>query len=613
MATQVASIFGVLSLNDSNFRSGMQNARQNLNQFGDATRRGIGGLQQFGSSMALLSAPLLALGAVGLSTASDFDASMRMISARTGLVGDDLQQIADYAIQMGADTIFSAQEASDAFLQLLSSGQSAEQAIATLPDVLNLAAASGEDLGRTADVLTDIMAAYGLAVQDASFVSDVLARAAGASSADVGSLGQGFANVGGVAHQFGLSVDETASILAIFSENGIKGAEAGTTLKSMLLNMTRPTEDVASAWTSLGVSFYDAQGNARPLPQVLAEMDAALDPLPAQMQNEIMQALAGSYGITGLAALRGSISIDEMQASMAAQADAASIAETMMGGFGVTVDSLKGSFEALMINALTPLMNDHLAPLINTHLIPLVNKVSEWVTKNPELATKIVLVTGAVALFGVGVGIAGAAIGAITGAIGGLLLFALSPLGLALIVGVGLILAYKNNWLGFRDFVNNSVRPALEELLRLLKEIGEFLGQAGLAWENLGNINTLVSTGQVSPQQLQGAIGNEAQNQMNNLGKGMLDAIINFGKIINPSALGGGGAGLGYALGGYTGAGASGEVAGMVHRNEWVVPEGGALVMRGGGGDININEMTVITDSPEAFMRQMEDMRRRRG
>lgn len=417
MPVKVASLFGVLSLRDTEFRRGLQNARGEMRSFSGAIGDLGGRVQSLGHNLTLAAAPLAAIGAFGISTAASFEAAMLEISARTGIVGDDLQQISDYALQMGADTIFSGQQAADAFLQLLSSGQTAEQAIATLPAILNLAAASNEDLGHTADIVTDIMAAYGLGVEEAAYVTDVLARAAGASSADVGSLGQGFSNVAGLANVLGLSVEDTAAALAVLSENGIKGAEAGTNLKSMLSSMTNDTESVTGAWNELGISLFDANQEARPLNEVLNDLKAALDPLPTEEQNRLMRDLAGSYGFAGLAALLGSISIDDMKDSMAEQATAAEVAETMMDGFGVKVDSLKGSVEALMITALTPFMNDVLKPLADD-LITIVNDVTAWATANPELTQTIISLGAGFILLGPAVSLAGLAIKALGVAIG---------------------------------------------------------------------------------------------------------------------------------------------------------------------------------------------------
>jgi TP901 family phage tail tape measure protein len=407
----VSSLEVVVGANITGMTSGLNKADSQVKGFGSkvgGTLQNVGGqFTGLGAKVTGLSLPLAAFGISGIQAASSFESSMAEISARTGLVGEDLTAISDFALQMGADTSFSAQQAADAFLQLTSSGQSAEQAIATLPAVLDLAAASGADLGSTADTVTDIMAQFGLEVTDAETVTNALAQAAGASSATITDLSEAFGNVGGIASTFGLDVGTTAAILAIFAENGIKGAEAGTQLKSMLLNFSSDTAQ--SAFDELGVSLYDADGNMRDFETVIGELDTALDGLPVEEQNALMQDLAGSYGITGLTALRGATSIGEMEDAMDDAADASTVAAAKTGTFAGKADALAGSVETLQINALTPFMDNVLTPLVE-QLTTVVNSVSDWAKENPELASTIVAVGAGIvilgpALIGLGIGI----------------------------------------------------------------------------------------------------------------------------------------------------------------------------------------------------------------
>jgi TP901 family phage tail tape measure protein len=529
----VSSLEVVVGANITGMTSGLNKADSQVKGFGSkvgGTLQSVGGqFTGLGAKVTGLSLPLAAFGISGIQAASSFESSMAEISARTGLVGEDLTAISDYALQMGADTSFSAQEAADAFLQLTSSGQSAEEAIATLPAVLSLAAASGSDLGETADAITDIMAQFGLSIgttvpenfktlqtqmgisddqftafgndsedaakalaplalalgvstdelydiwnaskqltpeiskmadelgitatdwdnyigyldgtksaaegvtpeikklidttglsgerlaemfspenfNAAADVADILAQAAGASSASIEDLTAGFGNVGGVAAAFGLDVSTTAAILAIFAENGTKGAEAGTALKSLLTNFNSDTAQ--AAFKDLGVSMYDADGNMRDFETVIGDLDTALDALPIEEQNGYMLDLAGSYGITGLTALRGATSIGDMEAAMDDAADASTVAAAKTNTFAGRADALAGSVETLQINALTPFMDNVLTPLVE-QLTTVVNSVSEWAKENPELASTIVAVGAGIvilgpALIGLGIGI----------------------------------------------------------------------------------------------------------------------------------------------------------------------------------------------------------------
>lgn len=478
MANTVASLIVEIDGDDSGLQSTLRNVNRELNNFslGGALQDVGRNLTSMGARVSLATAPIAAGFVKGIKVASDFESVMREIQARTGLTTSEMTNISDAAIQMGADTSFSAQQAGEAFLQLLTSGQTVNEALQTLPTVLDAAAASGEGLGMTADMITDIMAAYNLEVDQAASVSDALARAAGASSADIASLGQGFKNVGPVAKRFGIGVDKSAAILAVLSENGIKGAEAGTALKSMLLNMTRTTDEVQAAWDELGTSFYDAQGAARPLEDVLYDINIAMMDMPAEEQNRLMKDLFGSYGIVAGSALLGALSIEDMAAMMEMQADASTVAKARMDTFAGAMESLQGSVETLMIRALTPFMNDVLKPMVQD-LITVVNGVTDWVTQNPELTGQIIkLAAGAVILgpaliaAGIGFTILGTAVSGLGAAIGLLL----SPIGLVALAAVGLGLAWGTNFGGIQDKTReavNAIKPKLEELKTALDSV----------------------------------------------------------------------------------------------------------------------------------------------
>jgi TP901 family phage tail tape measure protein len=450
-ALEVASLFATIKLNDQ-LTGGLKTAHGNLSKFADGVKNFGSNLSDVGKNISLLTAPLAAFGIAGMKVASDFDSAMAEISGRTGLVGKDLEQIRQLSLKLGADTKFSAQDAADAYLNLLASGQSVKEAISTLPAVMDAAAASGEGLGTSADTLTSIMASFKLPAEQAGRVVDTLSRGAAASKATIASLGQGFANIGPAAKMFGLSVEDTTAILSIFEQNGIKGAEAGTQLRSMLTNMTRPTEKVEGAWKKLGVRLFDTAGRIRPINKVMAETSKALKALSDEDRLSIMKDIAGSYGQMGFAALTGSISIDQMKKSMNEAAGIQDVLAKKNNTFAFAVESLRGSIESLQINALTPLMDKTFKPMV-MDMIQVVNGISSWITANPVLAESITKIATAIIgggglLFGVG---------KLVEAIGGLgmALIKLAPFVLPVLVIAGLISAYQSNFMGFKDWVDD--------------------------------------------------------------------------------------------------------------------------------------------------------------
>jgi TP901 family phage tail tape measure protein len=538
--TTVENLAVMVGCNISELTSGLNRADSSISGFVSNTGRQLATL---GAGMTALTAPLTAFAVQGVNVASEFESSMAEISARTGIVGADLESISDFALQMGADTAFSAQQASDAFLQLLTSGSSLEEAYILLPEVLNAAAASGEDLGATADTITDIMASFGLeaekippnlqavadqfgltdemlvawgdnlidttpemerfarttgatyeqmyemfiATEDASDVVNILAKAAGASSASMGDLGQGFANVGGVAKSFGLDVETTAATLALFAENGIKGAEAGTNLKSMLLEMGSEVDENHNAFAELGVSLYDAQGNMRDFETVIGELDTALDALPAEEQNRLMLDLGGSYGIVGLNALRGSMSIGDMEDAMDGSADAATVAAARMATFKGRMDSLRGSVETLQILAFTPLMQNSLTPLVGL-ATEVVNAITEFIVVNPLVADTLMDMALAAMIAGPAIGAIGLAIMAAS-----MPIVAIPLLATAAIAGiVGLVSAF-DNFIGF-DTRLEDFGDGIVVITTPLERLGQALSAIQIGDTTVGGIVAGIQT-----------------------------------------------------------------------------------------------------------------------
>lgn len=310
----------------------------------------------------------------GVSVAADFEEAMAEIAARTGITGKELQKISDFALDMGAKTKFSGQEAAEGLLQLLSSGQDVTEAMATLKPVMDLAAAGAVDLGRAADGVTDILAMFKLGARDSAMVSNVLARAAGASSATVEDLLQAFANVGPIAARYGMSVSDTAAALAVLAENGIKGAEAGTQIKSMLTNMD--SKEAKAAMDKLGISLYNAAGEARPLNDVLGDLREKMATMTDEEKNALIKRLAGSYGQLGLSALLAASGLSPMTDKINAAADAATVADARTLTFKGTMEGFGGSLETLATKTLMPFVQNTLTPMVKG-LTDLVNGVSE--------------------------------------------------------------------------------------------------------------------------------------------------------------------------------------------------------------------------------------------
>lgn len=447
--TEIASLVVSLGADIGDLTRGLNTADKKVNNFIGGMGRDLQGIGRsvagLGTQFSLLSAPIGAAMYAGISIAAEFSDSLAELSARTGLTGDALLEARDAALKFGADTSFSAQESIQGMVQLASSGWSVHDAIVGLPGIMNAASAGAVGLSYASDAITNVMSAFGLVnPADAQRVADALIKASGASSADFTGLVEGIGNVGGVAAQYGLTIEDTAAALAVFADAGIAGSEAGTQLKSMLMKLGSP--EAAKAMQELGTSFYDLEGNARPLDSVIDDLKVSLDKLPVSEQNRLMQELAGSYGVVGLSALLSAGGIDTMEGKMDASAGAADVAAARMNTFSGKMDALKGSVETLAIKALTPLMDDVLSPLAEK-FTDVINSVIKWTDENPALTSTIVGIAAAaltigpaLIVAGIGIQAAGVAIGALGLAVG--LLTSPLILATAAVVGLGLGIAY---------------------------------------------------------------------------------------------------------------------------------------------------------------------------
>lgn len=419
-------------------------------------------IELVGRNMTLLLSPVSAFVAQGVFAFASFDEVMVEIQARTNATADDMARVKDVALDMGKNTMFSATEASQAMLEMLSSGSSLEEAIAALPDVLNLAAVGNIALGESADAVTDILAQYQADISRSTEVVDALSAASQSSSATIPDLIAAFQNVGPVAKMFGLDIDETAAVLAVFAENGIKGSEAGTQLKSMLLNMSRDTKEVQNAWNDLGTSLYDAEGNMRNIDDVIADINEGLKDKTPEERQRIITDLAGSYGVMGMEALLAADGIDGMMTKMDESTDAADIASAKMNSWKGIVNQVKSSIETLSITTIGPLVDEYLKPLA-TEVIGIINTFNDWMIANPELAEQLGVLLGVLAVLGPTIFGVGTAITFLTGPVG---LITLGILAAVLAIGA-LWIAYEQNFMGFGDGVDAVaavVIPALESI-----------------------------------------------------------------------------------------------------------------------------------------------------
>lgn len=192
-------------------------------------------------------AALVAGGTAAIKVGSDFEAGMSEVQAISGASGKDLQALTNVAKEMGATTKFSATQSAEALKYMAMAGWKTQQMVSGLPGVMNLAAASGEDLGTVSDIVTDALSAFGLQAKDSAHFADVLAKASSSSNTNVGMMGETFKYVAPVAGAMGYSIEDTAVAIGLMASAGIKASEGGTALRAMLTRLVKPPKEAAAA------------------------------------------------------------------------------------------------------------------------------------------------------------------------------------------------------------------------------------------------------------------------------------------------------------------------------------------------------------------------------
>ncbi|QBI56795.1 phage tail tape measure protein [Streptomonospora litoralis] len=237
---------------------------------------GLAGLAgAFGGLPMLAGTAAAAMGASVLTASKDFEAAMNNVKAISGATGQEFQAMSDLARELGSTTMFSATEAANALGFLSQAGLSAHESMEALPGTLDLAAASGMELARAADISTNILSGMGLEVSQLGRLNDVLASTASNANTNVEELGYGFKYVGPIASSAGMSLEETAAVMGTFANAGIKGENAGTALRGALSYLIRPTAKVQETLDALGVTVTKANGDLRPMADIMRDLEAA--------------------------------------------------------------------------------------------------------------------------------------------------------------------------------------------------------------------------------------------------------------------------------------------------------------------------------------------------
>lgn len=283
-------------------------------------------------------------------TGVDFEAQMSRVKAISGATGEEFAKLNEQAKQLGADTAFSATEAAQGMENLASAGFSTSEIIAAMPGMLDLAASSGEDLASSADIAASTLRGFGLEASSAGHVADVLAKNAAATNAAVADTGEAMKYVAPVAKSMGIEFEETAAAIGIMADAGIKGSQAGTTLRGALSRIAKPTKVMRETMDELGLSFYDSNGKMKSLAGITEMLETKMSGLTDEQRNQALITLFGQESLSGMMALmdRGSGEVRKLTDEYRnCDGSAKDMAKTMQDNLSGAVEEFGGSVESL--------------------------------------------------------------------------------------------------------------------------------------------------------------------------------------------------------------------------------------------------------------------------
>lgn len=332
-----------------------------INKLSGLAPKGLGTVLK---SVAAVSGALGAASGFAVKVGSDFEAGMSEVAAISGATGKDLEALTAKAKEMGATTKFSATESAEALKYMAMAGWDTDKMLSGLPGVMNLAAASGENLGTVSDIVTDAMTAFGLSADKAGHFADVLAQASSKSNTNVGMMGETFKYVAPVAGALGYSVEDAAVAIGLMANSGIKSSQAGTALRQTLTRLAKPTDEVEAAMEDLGISLTDSEGNMKSLGEVMLDMRKGFKNLTKDQQAQYAASIAGQEGMSGLLAIVNASDEDFNTLTEAIQNSdgaAQSMADTMQDNLKGAVTIAKSALEGLGITVYeeisTPMKN----------------------------------------------------------------------------------------------------------------------------------------------------------------------------------------------------------------------------------------------------------------
>lgn len=435
-----------------------------------------------------LTLPIAGIAVASTKTAGDFESAMNQVSAISGATGKDLDSLTQLAKDMGATTKFSASESAEALTYMGMAGWKTEDMLSGLPGILNLASAGGTDLALTADILTDGLTSMGLTAKDTDKFVDIMASTCSNANTNIELMGETLKYVGPVAGSLGIEMDDLSVAIGLMGNAGLKGSNAGTSLRAGLANLVKPTKEMTNAMKKYGVELITNKDGSVDLMGTMQNLRTVLGDLDQTTQAQALTTIFGKEAMSGWASIVNASEGDFNKLSEAiANSDgvAQSMSDTMMQGMNGALTEMKSALEGVAIT-----IGERLTPFIEK-LADGISKVCDWFNNlSPTTQTVIMVIAGLVACIGpllilVGSGISlfanlsivagglSVTVGALVGAFSSVIGIVVAVVGaiagfIAIIVN-----AYKENET-FRstvDSVFNNIKSIISNVMSVIKDV----------------------------------------------------------------------------------------------------------------------------------------------
>lgn len=518
MAVDVGSATGYLDLDISGFLANLRTAQSEADKVSKnmATKvgnniTGIGkSMTSVGSTLTKsVTVPLLGISTAGLKVASDFDSAMSGVKAISGATGEEFDALRAKAIELGGETAFSANEVAEAMTEMAKAGWDSQQILDGMSGVLDAAAASGENLGTVSTIVADAITGFGMEAKESTRVADLLTQAANSGTIGINDLGESFKYIAPVAGSMGLSIEDVTTALSAMSMSGIKGSQAGTSLRGVLTRMVKPTDQVAAAMDELGIVLTNSDGTFKSLDQILSEMRGSFSGLTDEQKTYYAATLAGQEGMSGLLSLlnMSQEEYDEIAASMDnASGVAKETAEVMRDNLSADVEELMGSLESLAIT-----LASLIVPALRDFVQWLTQLINKFTALSPETQKTILMIAGIAAAIGPVILVIGklvTAVGSVVTAFGkikaaipaikagfvaikGAIAGISAPVVAVVAVIATLVAAFKHLWDTNEEFRNNIIgiwNEIKDTLSGFFDGIVERLNALGFDFENIMDV-----------------------------------------------------------------------------------------------------------------------------